>query len=382
MDDDATGQRSESGPNASLAISVDTDGPARIANYVDWLGHCGSYQVTNYNQDGSIKNKRIVNTVVEGRAVNGPGASVTVTRTFTTPGGRTAPMTYHVSYYAVRGVLLECSIYGMNGADTDLVQRRAAKHCKGCVRYEHRSTQLAMALVDRGRLVRHHDRCGADRRAHPKLAQRRAAHPGPARPADWLRQSDQQLADLLPKRAEFPASWTVKDEHESDSFGYYRSQPFHLTVLVPSPPNARTWTSSRWVSATPPRSPDCNPADPPDSPLRHPRSIRLSIAREFNRGGFDAMIDLVARCSRFTSGGVLIYTVRVLEDSRPANAPQRFRIVETQAAASGNPRVARTEYFSFARTSALILTGYARNDDQQLLDTLFDSTLRRIGAPD
>ncbi len=127
MDDDATGQRGESGPNASLAIWVDTDGPARIANYVDWLGHCGSYQVTNYNQDGSIKNKRIVNTAVEGRAVNGPGASVTVTRTFTTPDGRTAPMTYHVSYYAVRGVILECSIYDVTGADSELVQRGAAQ---------------------------------------------------------------------------------------------------------------------------------------------------------------------------------------------------------------------------------------------------------------
>jgi hypothetical protein len=127
MDDDATGQRGESGPNASLAIWVDTDGPAQIADYVDWLGHCGSYQVTNYNQDGSIKNKRIVTTVVEGRAVNGPGASVTVTRMFTSPGGGKAPMTYHVNYYAVRGVILECSIYDMGSADGELVRRQAAQ---------------------------------------------------------------------------------------------------------------------------------------------------------------------------------------------------------------------------------------------------------------
>ncbi len=192
--------------------------------------------------------------------------------------------------------------------------------------------------------------------------------------------SDRQLADMLPKRAEFPASWTVKDEHSYDSFGYFRSQPFH-DGIGPEPAECAHLGELAAGARDTAEVSGLNPADPPDSRF-DPRSIRLSIAREFNRGGFDAMIDLVSRCSRFTSGGVLIYTVRVLEDSRPANAPQRFRIVETQAAASGNPRLTRTEYFSFARTSALILTGYARNDNQQLLDTLFDSTLRRIGAPD
>jgi hypothetical protein len=127
MDDDATGQRSESGPNASLHIWVVPDGLARISNYVDWLGRCGSYQVTNYSQDGAVKNKRIVTTVVEERAVNGAEAAVTVTRTFTTPGSRQPPLTYHVSYHALRGVILECSIYDMDGADRDLVQRRAAE---------------------------------------------------------------------------------------------------------------------------------------------------------------------------------------------------------------------------------------------------------------
>jgi hypothetical protein len=191
--------------------------------------------------------------------------------------------------------------------------------------------------------------------------------------------SDQQLADMLPTRAEFPASWTVKDEHSYDSFGYFRSQPFH-DGIGPEPAECAHLDELAVGASDAAEVAGLNLADPPDSRF-NPRSIRLSIAREFNRDGFDAMIDLVSRCSRFTSGGVLIYTVRVLEDSRPANAPQRLRIAETTAAASGNARMAKTEYYSYARTSGLVLIGYARNDNQQLLDTLFDSTLRRIGAP-
>jgi hypothetical protein len=192
--------------------------------------------------------------------------------------------------------------------------------------------------------------------------------------------SDQQLADLLPKRPEFPPSWTVKDEHRYDSFGYYRSQPFHDGIGPEPAECAHVGELAVGVSDAAEIS-GLNPADQPDSRL-YPRSIRLSLAREFNRGGLDAMINLVSRCSRSTSGGVLIYTVRVLEDSRPANGAQRFRIVKTAAAASGNPSVAETEFFSYARTSRLILIGYGRNDNQQLLDTLFDSTLRRLDAPD
>ncbi|OBF91775.1 hypothetical protein A5791_14755 [Mycobacterium sp. 852002-51163_SCH5372311] len=130
MDDDATGRHDESGPNASLVIWVVPDGPSRISNYVEWLGRCGSYQVTNYNQDGAVKNKRSITTVVGARSANGAEAAVTVTRTFTTPGSRKPPLTYHVSYTAVRGVIFECSIYDMAGPDRDLVQQRADQTLK------------------------------------------------------------------------------------------------------------------------------------------------------------------------------------------------------------------------------------------------------------
>jgi hypothetical protein len=123
---DATGELGEVGPNAGLGIWVVPDGPARIANYVDWLGHCGTYHVTNYDGDGHVTNERTVKTVVEARSANGADAAVTVTRTFTTMGSSDPPATYYVSYYAVRGVILECTIF-MDGTDRDLVQRRAAE---------------------------------------------------------------------------------------------------------------------------------------------------------------------------------------------------------------------------------------------------------------
>lgn len=53
-------------------------------------------------------------------------AAVAVTRTFTTADGRDPSSTYHVAYYAVRGVLLECTSY-LQGADLDLVRQLATR---------------------------------------------------------------------------------------------------------------------------------------------------------------------------------------------------------------------------------------------------------------
>jgi hypothetical protein len=124
MDDDATGQRGELGPNARLNIWIVPDGPLRITNYVDWLSRCGTYQVTNYNQDGRVKSQLTVKTVVDVHAADGTEAAVT--RTFSTTVGRYRSATYHVVYFAVRGVIVECTIF-MEGADRDLVQQRTAQ---------------------------------------------------------------------------------------------------------------------------------------------------------------------------------------------------------------------------------------------------------------
>ncbi|OBF91776.1 hypothetical protein A5791_14760 [Mycobacterium sp. 852002-51163_SCH5372311] len=191
--------------------------------------------------------------------------------------------------------------------------------------------------------------------------------------------SDQQLAELLPKRSEFPASWAVKDELRYDSFGYFRPQPFH-DGIGPEPAECSN-VGELAVGAS--DAAVVSAYDPAGTPSfsYEPHDIRVTLAREFNRSGFDAMIKLVSRCERFDSGRVVFYAVRILEDSRPANGPQRFRIVKTRSTASGDARVARTEYFSYARTSRLVLRGYARTGNQQLLDALFDNTLRRLSAP-
>jgi hypothetical protein len=120
----ATGDSERRGPNARLWIWLAPDGPARIANYLDWLDNCDSYHVTNYGVRGEVRNERTVATAVEARSPDGSYAAVT--RTFTLVGGHEPPLTDHVSYYAVRGVILECWIY-MDGSDRDLVRQRAAQ---------------------------------------------------------------------------------------------------------------------------------------------------------------------------------------------------------------------------------------------------------------
>jgi hypothetical protein len=121
----ATGERREHGPNARFSIWAVPDSQARIAGYLDWLGRCGSYRVTNYDRASDIKSERTVTTQVEAPSDDGADAAVGVTRTFTPTGSIDPPSTYHVAYYSVRGVLLECTIY-VEGADADMVRQVAA----------------------------------------------------------------------------------------------------------------------------------------------------------------------------------------------------------------------------------------------------------------
>jgi hypothetical protein len=127
VDSDATGELDEQGPRAQLAIWIGSGGPALIADYVDWLGRCDSYHVTNYDGTGTFKSERNVHTVVEGRPPDGADAAVTVIRTFAPVSGHKPSATYYVTYYAVRDVILECTIYQMDGPDRSLVHRRAVE---------------------------------------------------------------------------------------------------------------------------------------------------------------------------------------------------------------------------------------------------------------
>lgn len=127
MDSDATGELDEQGPRAQLAIWVGASGPALIANYVDWLRRCDSYHVTNYDGSGTLKSERNVHTVVENRSADGADAAVSVIRTFAPVSGRKPSSTYYVTYYAVRGVIVECTAYQMDGPGRNLVHRRAVE---------------------------------------------------------------------------------------------------------------------------------------------------------------------------------------------------------------------------------------------------------------
>ncbi|KCG22374.1 hypothetical protein P941_01266, partial [Mycobacterium tuberculosis KT-0048] len=104
----------------------------------------------------------------------------------------------------------------------------------------------------------------------------------------------------------------------------------------------------------------------------------LTVGREFDRSGFDAFVGLVSRCLRFGSAVAGSYTVRILEDSRPTAGPQRFRYSLTTTISAEPADETRTDYYSYGRTSGLILTGSAGSGHQQALDALFDITLQRI----
>jgi hypothetical protein len=190
---------------------------------------------------------------------------------------------------------------------------------------------------------------------------------------------DRQLSGLLPPAGEFPPAWTVKTGNDRlDRFGYSRIQPFQkpfrsipaecANMETPRPGTIDVEVSGR------------DPADRFGTVTGAP-TVRLAIGREFDRSGFDAMVSLASRCSRFSFAGFFTRTIRILEDSRPANGPQRFRMVLTTASGRQSADGTRTEYFSFARTAGLVLSGSDLTGKQQLLDTIFASTLRRIGAP-
>jgi hypothetical protein len=108
-------------PNARFIIWPVPDGPALIADYLDWIGRCHSYSLSAVDPDGQVTDTRTVVTTVDTR--DGDDA-VTVTRSTNDDQSPTA--SYHVVYYAVRGILLECAT-NWSGSDVDLVKRLAVE---------------------------------------------------------------------------------------------------------------------------------------------------------------------------------------------------------------------------------------------------------------
>jgi hypothetical protein len=191
--------------------------------------------------------------------------------------------------------------------------------------------------------------------------------------------TDQQLAELLPRHSDFPASWMISDTKKpTDMFGYFR---YHGSDdgLGFSPAECFAVfgvTSTGAYDAAEVFGHD--QADPQDA--SNPRDIHLMVAREFDAAGFDALIGGVSRCSRFTNAVGGSYAVRIIEDSHRGGSPQRFRYSVTTTQGGEPAPVTRTDYFSFARQSGLILSGSASTDHQRIFDTLFDNTIRRISA--
>jgi hypothetical protein len=191
--------------------------------------------------------------------------------------------------------------------------------------------------------------------------------------------SDRQLADLLPRQSDFPASWTVSDTKKpSDMFGYFR---YHVSDdgLGFSPVECFAVFGVASTGAYDAAEVFGHDATGPEG-TSDPKDIHLMIAREFDPNGFDTMIGVVSRCSRFTSAAAGSYAARIIEDSRPAGGPQRFRYSVTTTLSGAPAAVTRTDYFSFARQSRLILSGSASAGHEQVFDTLFDNTVHRIGT--
>jgi hypothetical protein len=152
-----------------------------------------------------------------------------------------------------------------------------------------------------------------------------------------------------PKHGDFPASRRVDDTSNlSDAFGCFR---YHVSEDGLGFDPAECFSVIGVASTGAFDAAEVfghDPADPADVYDR--RDIRLMVGREFDPAGFDTMIGVVSRCSRFSSDAVGAYTVHILEDSRPAVGPQSFRY-SLATAISGDPADAtRTEYFSYART--------------------------------
>ncbi|GJO06003.1 hypothetical protein [Mycobacterium marinum] len=189
--------------------------------------------------------------------------------------------------------------------------------------------------------------------------------------------SDQKLAELLPTQAEFPPSWTVSDIKElSGTFGYFRYQlydeglgfdPVECFAVV-GVASTGAFDAAEVFGH--------DPTDPAEVADR--RDIRVMVGREFDPSGFDKFMALVSRCPRFSSAAAGSYAVNILENTHPAGAPQRFRYSVTTTIPGEPTDTTRTDYYSYARTSGLILTGMASTGHQQPFDSIFETTLQRI----
>ncbi|ORW03452.1 MULTISPECIES: hypothetical protein [Mycobacterium] len=220
------------------------------------------------------------------------------------------------------------------------------------------------------------------------LAARRHLSPLPVAPG-LAALSDEQLAALLPNQSDFPAGWKRNDSFNSrNTFGY---ATYHNIGSIDGYEPVGCYEVAYGIMTGSFPAATVNEHDPADrSSLPDHTNIGIEIGRQFAPSVFDDMRQLVARCAHFRDHFPgFTYTVRILEDSRPAGGPQRFRYNvtitdETAAAVTDGkrapPHVISTDYFSYAQISGLILSGSDDTGDEHRFDALFDATQRRTQA--
>jgi hypothetical protein len=114
-------------PHAEIVIWPVSDGRARIAKYVDWLHTCGRYTINSLDPLHHTPRTSAITATIDSRPVDGDDVSLAFTRSSTQIAPRPgSAIVTHVTYYWVRGVLLECST-NLSGAVGDVVNHVVAQ---------------------------------------------------------------------------------------------------------------------------------------------------------------------------------------------------------------------------------------------------------------
>jgi hypothetical protein len=214
------------------------------------------------------------------------------------------------------------------------------------------------------------------------VAARRSGAPLPDAPG-LAALSGHQLADLLPTQNDFPAGWTRKETFDApEGFGY---GGYHNIGAVDGYQPVECYEvaygirTGSYPAAT---VAEHDPADP-SYLMSDSTDIRMEVGREFNPAVFDEMRSRVSRCLHFrVRFPGFLYTVRILEDSRPVGAPQRFRYSVTVTDEDNSAHTIATHYYSYARVSGLIVSGMGTTGHEHMLDRFFEDILHRTHAAD
>jgi len=126
----ATGFIESPRPDMAFRIWAPADALTAVDRYREWLAGCGSYEVDFTDPRTSAHRHGTISTVIDPDPDVGAEASVTVTRSLT----ESDTHTRHVGFYAIRGLLLECS--------TSMGPDRVAELNRLCVRTAERLRAL------------------------------------------------------------------------------------------------------------------------------------------------------------------------------------------------------------------------------------------------